>query len=168
MPSSSKMRSILTAAVASALIAAHASAADVARIDVPAGDLAAALDLLQRQSDIELIYQIDQLKNFRTRGVTGNLSPQEALSRLLEGTSLTLETDASGAMLITAPHPKGPLTPGARGDRKQTHSATSPAAAEWEASRVVLAQAVEPRQGMAEGQSTESGQPANSPLGTPR
>ena len=83
-------------------LAAFASTASPQRIDVPAGDLTSALESLARQSGIELVYRIEELKGLRTRGVAGNLTPVQAVTRLLEGTPLVIRTDASGAILIGA------------------------------------------------------------------
>ncbi|MBL8266324.1 TonB-dependent receptor domain-containing protein, partial [Steroidobacter sp.] len=71
-------------------------------IDVPAGDLTAALEMIAKQSGVELLYHSDELKGIRTKGVKGALSAKEALERLLEGTLLTLSTDGeTGAMVVS-------------------------------------------------------------------
>ncbi|HEY6924372.1 MAG TPA: TonB-dependent receptor, partial [Steroidobacteraceae bacterium] len=75
---------------------------------MPAGDLVHALESLARQVDVSIVYQAPQLAGLHTSGVSGKLTPQEAVKRLLEGTSLTVSTDPSGAMLIAPPHPAGP------------------------------------------------------------
>ncbi|MBL8265435.1 STN domain-containing protein, partial [Steroidobacter sp.] len=75
-------------------------AADPGSIDVPAGNLVAALKSLAAQVDVELVYQAEQLKNLRTEGVKGTLSPQEAIGILLKGTDLQVQTSPSGAMVI--------------------------------------------------------------------
>lgn len=71
-------------------------------LDIPAGDLIVALAELAKQSGVEFVYRADLLEGVHTRGVSGNLSPQEAVTKLLEGTSLILHTDeATGAMRIS-------------------------------------------------------------------
>lgn len=102
------IRSALLAFAFAMSVAAHAYAADPKRIDVPAGDLATALQALARQSGVELVYQSDQLKGLRTKGVTGEFTPEDAVTKLLEGTPLTFRKDPSGAMLIAPP--KTPLS----------------------------------------------------------
>lgn len=69
---------------------------------LPAGDLLMALDALaKQQTDTQLIYRRDQLQGIRTKGVSGTLTTQEAILKLLDGTALRLSTDAeTGAMLI--------------------------------------------------------------------
>jgi tetratricopeptide (TPR) repeat protein len=73
------------------------------QIDVPAGELIAALKALTQQSGVDLVYRSEQLEGLSTQGVSGEFSPQEAVTRLLEGTALTVKTDPSGAMLIALP-----------------------------------------------------------------
>lgn len=102
------IKSALIAFACSASIAAHAYADDVKQINVPSGELGAALRTLARQAGVEFFYQSDQVKGLHTQGVSGALSPREAVTKLLEGTALTLKTDSSGAMLISAPTPSAP------------------------------------------------------------
>jgi TonB family protein len=73
------------------------------QIDVPAGELIAALKALTQQSGVDLVYRSEQLEGLSTQGVSGAFTPQEALTRLLEGTALTVKTEPSGAMLIALP-----------------------------------------------------------------
>src|SRR5690606_32155848 len=63
------------------LPAAAIHAQGATRIDIPAGDLAGALDALARSSGTQLIYQADQLRGLRTAGVHGAMPPDEALDR---------------------------------------------------------------------------------------
>ena len=58
---------------------------------------------MAKQAGVELFYQTDVVKGLRTKGVTGTLSAQDAVSKILEGTPLVLKTDSSGAMLIGLP-----------------------------------------------------------------
>lgn len=93
-------RSILLALACSA--AWCTQAADLTGINIPAGDLKAALELLSKQSGVELMYNPDQLKGIRTAGISGDLTLQEAVTKLLQGTPFVLRTDeVSGALLIT-------------------------------------------------------------------
>ncbi len=96
-------RPALLALACALSVAAHAYAADPRRLDIPAGDLTAALETLARQSGVELVYQSDELRGLRTQGVTGNLTPEEAVTKLLQDTPLTFRKDASGAMLVALP-----------------------------------------------------------------
>jgi iron complex outermembrane receptor protein len=84
-------------------VTAHAMADQKSHVNVPAGDLSAGLELLARQSGAEFVYSADQLKGLRTHGVAGDLSAKDAVTKLLEGTTLQVRMDATGAMLIALP-----------------------------------------------------------------
>jgi iron complex outermembrane receptor protein len=105
------MKATFIALVGLISFSAHAIA-DTHRIDVPAGSLIAALESLAKQVDVDIVYQDEQVKGLWTAGVSGNLSPQDAVMKLLEGTPLQLRMDdVSRAMLITAPLPSdGPAS----------------------------------------------------------
>jgi TonB family protein len=99
-------RSALIALVCCVSICTPAFADQRQQIDVPAGELITALKALTQQSGVDLVYRSEQLKGLSTQGVSGKFSPQEALTKLLEGTALTVKMDPSGAMLIArAPQP---------------------------------------------------------------
>ncbi len=70
-------------------------------VNVPAGDLTAALELLEKQSGVEIIYRPELLQGLHTEGVRGRLSSEEAVTRLLQGTKLKIRTDRAGVLLIT-------------------------------------------------------------------
>ena len=90
----------LSAVVCSISLSAYAVAGSPGPVDVPAGELVSALKALARQSDVELVYQPEQLREFHTNGVKGTYSAQEAIAILLKGTELKVYTAASGAMII--------------------------------------------------------------------
>jgi iron complex outermembrane receptor protein len=75
-------------------------------IDIPAGDLGAALDLLSKQTGSGTMYRPEQIKGLKTRGVHGTLSTEAAARKLLEGTGLDVSVDSSGAVLIATPRVK--------------------------------------------------------------
>lgn len=73
-------------------------------IEVPAGDLSAALEMVSKKAGVELVFNPQQLRGLRTKGVSGDLSPQDAVRKLLEGTKLELRIDpVTGAMMIGTP-----------------------------------------------------------------
>lgn len=72
-------------------------------IEIPAGDLIDSLERLAKQSGIELVFDADRLKGVKTSGVSGRMTPMEAVRKLLEGTHLTLVEHPDGAILVT-PH----------------------------------------------------------------
>jgi iron complex outermembrane recepter protein len=101
-------RFALSCFVCLALIAGEVVAADLTdapplSISIPAGDLASSLELLAKQTGIQFVYDANQLKGIKTQGVNGNLTPKAAVTKLLEGTNLTLTEHKSGAVLIAAP-----------------------------------------------------------------
>lgn len=94
------------AAVACAICASiTAFAAPPKPFDIPAGPLVQALEALEKQAPIELIFQPAQLGSFRTVGVKGMYEPADAIRALLKGTPLRLYTDSNGAMVIALPRP---------------------------------------------------------------
>ncbi|HKU14059.1 MAG TPA: TonB-dependent receptor [Steroidobacteraceae bacterium] len=97
------LRSTLVAFVCSVTFTAHAIADAPKRIDVPAGELVAALEALSRQAPVDLVFQPEQLKRFRTDGVSGNYTPEDAIRILLKGTPLQLRTDSSSGAMVIAP-----------------------------------------------------------------
>lgn len=105
MPVSNMTRSAVAALLCSLSVAVHAVANDTPRhpINIPAQDLGHALEQLSQQSGTDLIYRPEQVQGLKTSGAVGDLSTQEAVARLLEGTHLTVSEDSSGALLIAAP-----------------------------------------------------------------
>jgi iron complex outermembrane receptor protein len=100
MLKSMTFRSTLAAVACAISLSAHAMADTPKAIDVPAGDLIAALESLAKQAAVELVYQPEQLRSFRTKGVRGTYEPKDAVRVLLKGMPLELRTDPSGAMVI--------------------------------------------------------------------
>jgi outer membrane receptor protein involved in Fe transport len=72
------------------------------RLEIPPGELTAALQAVAKQSGAELIYSVKQIQGIRTNGVKGNFSPETAVSKLLEGTDLKLIVQPSGVLLISS------------------------------------------------------------------
>ena len=101
------MRVLLLSLACSTALAAQAQAASPPpRIDVPAGDLATALNTLAKQSGTQLVYRADQLKGQRTAGVKDAASADQALDGLLRGSGFSARRDAaSGAVLIVRAEP---------------------------------------------------------------
>jgi len=87
----------LTTAIAAALMCTQASAE---QFSIPAGDLKVALDAYAAQTGSSLIYVSSALRGARTQGVSANLPPDEALSRILSGSGFVMRRDASGAIGI--------------------------------------------------------------------
>ena len=95
-------RTVLAAVVSSQLLVAQTYAEELEQIDVPAGDLALALERLAKETNINLLYQATQMRGLKTLGVHGHLTPRDAVLQLLQGTALRLTVDeATGAMMIS-------------------------------------------------------------------
>ncbi|MEJ1962691.1 MAG: TonB-dependent receptor [Gammaproteobacteria bacterium] len=104
------IRTTIAAFLAGLSMSAQAMA-DTQRVDIPAGSLLTALETLAKQANVDLVYQDAQVRGLRTDGVTGELSPHDAVVKLLQGTPLKVRTDeASNAILITIPVPTAPTT----------------------------------------------------------
>jgi hypothetical protein len=120
------LKSGLIAFTCSISVCAFAIADTPKPIDVPAGALGVALELISKQAGVELVFRPEQVKGLRTNGVTGTLSAQEAVKKLLEGTPLQVRSDdATGAMMIgSAPVAPPKRTPAAT-DRPDAAPETS-------------------------------------------
>ncbi len=70
------------------------------QIDIPAENLVPALEALQRQAQVHLLYEPHQLRTFRTNGLRGTYEPHDAVRMLLKGTPLQLQVDQSGVISI--------------------------------------------------------------------
>jgi len=85
----------------SAAIAVFAASGAFAEIfNIPGGDLDAALDAYTAQSGVTLVISNDAVKGVRTQGAKGNLSPNDALVRLLKGTGFVPSRDAAGVIAV--------------------------------------------------------------------
>jgi len=71
-----------------------------ANLNIPAGDLDAALDAYSVQTGVHLLYSQDAVEGIRSQGVKGNIADDAALLRILHGTGLTTRRDTSGAIAI--------------------------------------------------------------------
>jgi iron complex outermembrane receptor protein len=107
----------LIAAACVMSVSAQAMADDVNKLNIPAGELDAALKALARQVDVEVLYTPAQVKGVHTGGVHGAYSARDAVDLLLKGTPLQVHVDATGVMVVALPVPtawKGSQTPTGR------------------------------------------------------
>lgn len=104
-----------------------ASQAQEREFAIPAGNLKAALDLFIQQSGMQLLYRTEEVASERTEGASGRMTPELALGRLLEGTSLQTYPDPSGAAAIVRPRKVASSAPVER------HTADATAAPAYEA-----------------------------------
>lgn len=68
--------------------------------NIPAGSLDVALRRYARTTGLQLLYRGDTVRGLRTRGVTGNLTAPDALSRLLSGTTLIVSRPTPKTVVI--------------------------------------------------------------------
>ena len=68
--------------------------------DIPAGPLSTVLPLFERATGIAVALAADSLGLITSPGVVGTCSPQDALARLLEGTSVVFRFVSSNAVTL--------------------------------------------------------------------
>lgn len=73
--------------------------------NIPAGELHRALSAFTRQSRLQIIYRVDQVRGARTNGVRGRMQAEAALDALLAGSGFTAHRDRSGAIAIVRNSP---------------------------------------------------------------
>ncbi|HEY5238140.1 MAG TPA: TonB-dependent receptor [Rhizomicrobium sp.] len=83
--------------LASALFVAAAFAEN---FNIPGGDLKSALDAYAKQAGIELMYSASAVGSTRTKGIKGNLSPEDALSSLLNGTGFVPRHESNAIAIV--------------------------------------------------------------------
>lgn len=69
-------------------------------INVAAGDLGAALQRYSAATGVQLVYSSDLVAGKRSPGVSGRMSPQQALGQLLAGTGLSARVSGNTATLV--------------------------------------------------------------------
>lgn len=89
-----------TAVLLPAPALAQQAPSETRSFDIPAQPLPDALVLFGRQAGLEVSAESANTRGRTTQGVTGDLSPAEALSRLLTGTGLTFRWISGGAVMI--------------------------------------------------------------------
>ncbi|MBL8267909.1 TonB-dependent siderophore receptor [Steroidobacter sp.] len=119
-------------------ISAHAAADTRSHLNLPAGELVSALKALAQQSDVDLVYEPEQLRRIHTNGVKGEYTAQEAVAILLKATAFRVYLAPGGAMVIT------PASMEQSSNASPTHNGLVPASSTrggTDTGRVVLAQA---------------------------
>jgi len=92
-------RALLLGTACAIVLASSVLAAD---FNIPAGDLESALNAYTSATGVDLIVATDAIKGVRTRGATGSISADAALSRLLSGTGFHAQRQPSGAIAIVS------------------------------------------------------------------
>ena len=77
-------------------------------LNLPAQPLSLSLEAVSRQTDTNILYKPEMVAGLAAPALSGTLSVQDALARLLAGTGLEAAPDANGALIIrTAGTSKG-------------------------------------------------------------
>src|SRR5688572_428427 len=81
---------------------AHGVAAEAERsFDIRSPDLSRALLAFSQQSDLVVVAAADVVANLPAPAVTGNMTPEQAIERLLRGSGLQYVQDRDGTIRIT-------------------------------------------------------------------
>ena len=88
-----------------------AGPASAERFNIPAGDLEHALSQFTAQTGAALLVSNEAIKGITTKGASGTLSEEEALSRLLTGTGFVMHRQSSGAITIVPGHSASAVQP---------------------------------------------------------
>jgi len=67
---------------------------------IPPSDLQTALLQLASQADVQVVANAEDTRGLSTKGLSGNFSIQEALTRLLEGSGLQYKLDSAGTITV--------------------------------------------------------------------
>jgi outer membrane receptor protein involved in Fe transport len=90
-------RALLMGGVAAVSFAAPAAWAQSAvRVDIPRGEASATLQTFARQTGVQIFAPAEVVRGVTTRPVSGQLTPQAALARMLEGAGLSASFGADG------------------------------------------------------------------------
>lgn len=85
---------------ASPLVTSRGAAAQASTWRVPAGQLAAALADVARQSGGELLFTPDDVAGRLTTGLSGRFTIEQALTRLLDGSGLSWRRTQDGTLIV--------------------------------------------------------------------
>jgi iron complex outermembrane receptor protein len=99
----------LSVLLGTASLLAIATAASAKDFDIPKGDLKGALDAYITQAGVPLVVMADAVRGVPTQGARGDLAPDVALARILNGTGFVARRDSSG-MIAVVPQSVGPRT----------------------------------------------------------
>ncbi len=97
-----KTRSLLKLSGATLLALCLSTAAQAQDFNIPGGDLGSALSAYSNQTGQPLVVSGEAVRGIKTRGVSGNLSPDAALSKLLSGTGFSIKRDSGVLAVVPA------------------------------------------------------------------
>jgi iron complex outermembrane receptor protein len=88
--------------ILAAIAPAHA-AAQVTSFHIPAAPLATALQAYAKAANRQIIFSKEAVEPYRTAPLEGEFTPEQALHRLLQGTSLVVASTPSGVLVVRPP-----------------------------------------------------------------
>src|SRR5574340_398928 len=94
-----EMRKKFVAVLLASMFAGNTWAEDQT-IDIAPQDMPAALHSLASQTGIQLLFTAEDLKEIQAKAISGAMSAEEALTRLLEGTDYTFTASGSGTYVL--------------------------------------------------------------------
>lgn len=99
------LRSVLLGACASVALTApaHAQQQQQVQFNIPAQDTASALNEFSRQAGVQILFPYDVAARTNAPAVEGSFTQQEALSRLLQGSTLRLASDDGRTVVLQDP-----------------------------------------------------------------
>ncbi len=100
-----RFRRLKLALLASTVAFATQAAAE--NFNIPGGDLKAALDIYAQRTGSQLIYSADAVAGAKTKGVRGDLSADDALSRILGDTGFVVHHHPGGTIAIVRERQSG-------------------------------------------------------------
>jgi outer membrane receptor for ferric coprogen and ferric-rhodotorulic acid len=92
--------------LASLVVAEVAPSTSRRPTDIPAEELSVALQTFAKERGIQIVYESQEVNQQRTEGASGNLTIDEALTRLLNGTGLTYRYLGEDGLTIVPIAPK--------------------------------------------------------------
>jgi len=95
-----RLRDIIIAASAGSFALLVAVSAAAEPFNIPSGTLSAALDAYTAQSGVDIAVSSQALKGVESKGVAGDMSPDEALSRILSGTGFSTRHVGNGIAIV--------------------------------------------------------------------
>jgi iron complex outermembrane recepter protein len=86
--------------LAGMVVANETEAAIRKPINIPSQELGSALQIFAKERGFQIVFVSDEVEGIRTRGASGELTPFEALTQILDGTGMTFRSFGENAVSI--------------------------------------------------------------------
>lgn len=94
---------LVSTAIVAEPVAARATTKVSARaFDIPAQPVASAMSIYARQSGVQILFPYDRVRSMRTHTISGIMTPDAALSQMIEGTGLKVARSGNGVVALAA------------------------------------------------------------------